>query len=231
MELKSLDQIGIAKVKVGSPSSDPKANESTRVASSDASVSELTGTKKRNQLFESRNNLINIANIASSGVEEAVELVNSLVSTSVGREEVGSVTKKLSQIAERETPDGKKPLAGEFVSIPTDEGERSVQFPSDVVESFGLSNEKEPSEKTIREVQERLDDFRNRSEEILTSIRESISTLEVAAQNSEASLSSVRGLDSAVSLADTTGVSIGLDPNEALESSSGLSPVSLRLIE
>lgn len=233
MELKSLDKNSIPKVRIERKLPEP----SSQVASSDragtqASILNLKTTERRDQIFEVRNKLINISNIAALGVDEATEAVKSLTDNrSSGAEEVGNLTKQLDRIAELSTPDGTKPLIGEPLNVALEEGDRTFQFPNDLVKYFGLSEEKEPSEETIREVQNRLEDFRKRSKAIISSIRESARSLEVAAQNSEAAQTSVRAVDSAISLARNTGSSITLDPGRALESNPTISPTSLRLID
>lgn len=233
MELKSLEKINISKVRVERRSPEPNVQSAgSERSGTQASILNIRSTEKRNQIFEVRNKLINISNIAALGVEEATEAVKSLTGGRPnGSEQVETLTKQLDSIAERSTPDGTRPLTGEPLNVPLEEGDRTFQFPNDIVEYFGLSEEKEPSEETIQEVQSRLEDFRNRSEAIINSIRESATSLEVAAQNSEAALSSVRAVDSAIDLARNTGSSIALDPGKALDSNPSLSPTALRLID
>ena len=237
MELKSLQNSNLIALKVASRSPTEKANETNQNKLQSSVVSEIrikgsTATAE----YTNANSLINIGHIAADGVDEATSLLNSFISKLDSGDvegvyqslpEVGSA---LTEIADRETPEGLKPLSG--IEFAVDENPpRTLRFPSDIREAFGLNRTPPPTEYDLSFLQKTLDAFKDQSKIVLTSIYQAATSADIAAQNLQASSADANDIDQALSLATTTQKAITSRPNEALSAPGNAITKTVRLIE
>lgn len=84
---------------------------------------------------------------------------------------------------------------------------------------------------SVEKARRRIEDLRSSVEETNNQIRNAAGTLEVAIQNGEASQSSIRDVDAALSLVSETRLSISREPEQALQSASKLNQRSTDLLK
>jgi hypothetical protein len=237
MELKSLQNSPLVALKVEARTPSDKTNESEPNRIDPAVVADIrTKAAEVPSPYSSINSLINLGHIAADSINEATGLMQSFIKhVNSGNfdeaykalPEVGSA---LTDIASRTTPEGFSPLSGQEFTI-NQQPPRTLRFPTDVQDAFGLTRTPPPDEYDLAVLQEKFDAFRNESKVVLTAIYKGATSADIAAQNLQASFARPNDVDQATSLANATGRAITARPAEALGASGGDFANSVRLIE
>jgi hypothetical protein len=138
---------------------------------------------------------------------------------------------EITRVAQVSTSEGVKPLAGDTIRLELEEtlGKAlEIILPSDAKDAFGLNDinlsQKELILDTVAKVEKArrgIEQLRGSLDHGLDSLRTTVAALEVASQNVEASKTSVRDVDSALTLAVNTKGEIRDDPAGALNSVGG----------
>jgi flagellin-like hook-associated protein FlgL len=201
------------------------------------------------------NETINVINLAVNATDEIAKLVNSisgiveqaqdsnLSSTRLItlQKEANQLVEEIKQKAQNTESNGLRPLLGENVRFDIEQKfgyALDIILPDAAKEAFGLGqisfSMKDSIIDTLTRVEKakkQLDQLRESVSQAETSIRQGVDTVEVALQNSEASNTSIRSLDQALSLASKTYRGIGKDNQAALDSFSKLGLDSLTLLQ
>lgn len=237
MELNSVQSSNLIAIKVEARTPSEKASQSPQGPSTSGVVPELSAKASApGNSYSSVNSLINLGNIAAYGIDEATGLVQSLIDE-VNKGDFEKVYKALpdvgsalSNIAGRKTPEGATPLSGQEFVIDV-QPSKTLRFPTDVRDAFGLSRTPPPDEYDLAELQTKFDAFRNESKTILSAIYRGATIADIAAQNMQASAVKVSDVDQAAALASNTVKAITQRPQEALNASGADLSSSARLIE
>jgi len=234
MELKSIQSSALIALKVEARTSGEKTDQA---ASNPGVVAEVS--KKASQApdaYSSVNSLINLGHIAADGIDEATGLVQSLIDHVNNGDfekvyqalpQVGSA---LTDIASRKTPEGISPLSGDDFVI-DEQPPKTLRFPTDVRDAFGLTRTPPPDEYDLSVLQEKFDAFRNQSRVVLKAIYQGATSADIATQNAKASMANSNDVDQAAALANSAVKAIMARPTEALNASSANLSNSVRLIE
>jgi hypothetical protein len=242
MDLKSVQSSALVAFRVEAKTlteketgSVPEKTASTRI--SEGVVKDVQTTKPSvSSSYSSVNSLINLGHIAADGIDEATGLVQSLVDqVNKGNfdqvyKELPKVGATLADIADRKTPEGIAPLSGNEFII-EEQPPRTLRFPGDVKNAFGLTKTPPPDEYDLAFLQEKLDAFKDESKSILKNIYEEATAADIAAQNILASGASTNDVDQVVALASNTSKAITVSPKEALNASGADLTNSARLLQ
>ncbi|MBX7144603.1 MAG: hypothetical protein K1X79_09150 [Oligoflexia bacterium] len=196
--------------------------------------------------------VINLAEEATSEIEKLVSSISGIVeqadSPKISEQRRGVLEQEANQLvgeirrrAQSADADGKKPLAGDKVSV---EFEKSfaktleIVLPDSAKEAFGIGeirfSRKDAIVQTrnvIAQARERLEQLKDAVKESKESVRSSVGEIEVAIANTEASGASIRDVDAALQLAANTRIGIGRDPQGALSSVGNLQKTALELLK
>jgi hypothetical protein len=237
MELKSVQDAKLISIKITQPLKEAPVSFSSSntlgTTTNRASEVQIRSRHLESERYLSQNSTINIANVATQGIQEASNLIEGVVASlaTEGKVELGSVSATLEKIAASETPEGTQPLSGEAFSLPIGDPPPTLRFPGDIRAAFGLNTTPPPSEYDLSLLQERLKAFRDQSDAVLKTIYNAAANDDVALQNSKAATTQVDAVDSALDLAKTAGKLIANKPQEAIASNSQFSSYLLRLVQ
>jgi flagellin len=216
----------------------PKSNSSARI-----------------QAVTTTNEVINATNIAAEATTEIKALVDSIGGivelagredtspqrTEVLEQEANDLIAEIQRRAQTPSASGIKPLAGDKIRLELEEGlGRRLEFllPSDAQDAFGLGPVRFPNKEAILDTvakvavaQEQIENLRGAVDKTISVLRETVSELDVATQNSEASQANVRDVNQAANLAQSTRQGIVSSPGSALGSVAALDSRVLNLLE
>lgn len=201
------------------------------------------------------NELISVVNIAQESTREIEKLIKSIEGIveqvqskdltpqkrSILEQEAKELVEAIKDKASVQTPSGIKPLAGDKVQLNAGQDfakALEVTLPADAKDAFGLGQINFSSRDfilstiaNVKSAQVRVQQLKGAVEDSADKVRSTVSELEVAAANVEASQASLRDVDEAISLASNTNLTIHLNPKEALSSFGKLDVDSLELLK
>jgi hypothetical protein len=236
MELKSLQSSNLIALTVATRTPTERTEPSQDRTNSGVVADIKSRTSHSPSSYSSVNSLINLGHIATDGINEASDLVQSLIKhvNDGNFDEVyralPEVGPALSDIANRTTPEGFSPLSGKEFTI-NEQPPRTLRVPTDVQDAFGLTRTPPPDEYDLAVLQEKFNAFRNESKTVLNAIYHVATTADIAAQNVQASFAHSADVDQAAALARNTRQAITARPSEALSAPGGNLPDSVRFIE
>jgi flagellin-like hook-associated protein FlgL len=197
-------------------------------------------------------NIINVTSEATTEIEQLVESISGIVDqvasgnvpegrTGVLQKEANQLIEEIKSRAIKTESAGVRPLAGENVRVEIEEKygyALEIILPDTAKDAFGIGqvsfSMKDAILDTMTRVEKAKVEFKKLKDavsEVSDKVRKQVDTVEVALQNSEASKSSVRSLDDALSIAETTHKGIGKDKESALASFNKLGFDSLVLVQ
>jgi flagellin-like hook-associated protein FlgL len=201
------------------------------------------------------NEAINVINVAVNATDEIAKLVESIsgiveqaqqpdlsdTRLFTLQKEANQLVTEIKNKAQATESNGVRPLLGENIRFDIEQRygyALEIILPDEAKEAFGLGqislSMKDSIIDTLTRVEQakkQFDKLRESVNQAGTSIRQGIDAVEVALQNSEASQTSIRSLDQALSLASKTYHGIGKDNESALGSFSKLGLDSLSLLQ
>lgn len=196
--------------------------------------------------------VINLAEEATSEIEKLVSSISGIVeqadSPKISEQRRGVLEQEANQLvdeirrrAQSADPEGKKPLAGDKVSVEFEKNfakTLEIVLPDSAKEAFGIGeirfSRKDAIVQTrnvIAQARERLEQLKGAVQESKESVRSSVSEIEVALANNEAAGASIRDVDAALELASNTRVGIGRNPQVAMSSVGNLQKNALELLK
>lgn len=214
------------------------------------STQQVETLKVRNEF----NDIIGAINLATQATEEISDLgqsISGIVQQVAVNEdprqrklleaEAQQLVSKIKDIAKVSTQQGVKPLAGDSIRLEIEENlgkTLDLILPDDAKEAFGIGvvdfSTKDSILATIASVtqaKQRIENLRNALKTTRVEVSKSLDNTEVALQNSEASRTSVRDVDSALSLATETHAEITTNPKGAIDSVGSLGNEVLGLLK
>ena len=201
------------------------------------------------------NELISVTNIASqatSDIEELIKGISGIVEQvhtknfsepqkAILEDEANDLVKEIQHIAKNTAVHGVHPLLGDKIKLDVEEKiGKTLEFilPDDARDSFGIGrisfSHKDAIIRTIANVEEartRINNLKNSVGDVSSQVKETVDTIDVAAQNGEATQSTIRDLDQALKLAGETGLTISKHPDTALGSVGRLDNRALDLLK
>jgi hypothetical protein len=201
------------------------------------------------------NRVINVINVASQATEDVSQLAESLggiveqvvqakelpeYRRSALENEANQIVQAIGKRIRDTSAEGSNPLTGDKVRVEIEEKfGRSLEIllPDSAKDSFGLTQVKFSQRDAILDTRTQVEVARRQIESLRDSVSkvkaqvESLAaTLDVAIQNGEATTASIRELEDALSVANSTGESINDKPQQALDSVGPLGPGAARLL-
>lgn len=197
------------------------------------------------------NRVITAVNVADGVTKEIRSLVDSLagIVAQVEQDPPPTRAKKLESEARELVSaiksaastevDGSKVLAGDPVSAQVESLGRALEFilPDNAARGFDIPEPTFSRKEVIVNVRRSVEEARREIESIQAKIDAGradaarvLTELEVASENREASQSSVRDLDGALSLASQAGRQIALNPEQAQAASTNIAVAAVRLL-
>lgn len=234
------------------------ALRSSRIEIKDKVDVQSGSRRENNSIAQTRakaNEAISVVNLAEEATGEIQKLVASIGGIvdqvdnprlsqqrrEVLEREANQLVEEIRRKANVETFDGKKPLSGDPVRIEVDKRfakTLDIILPDNAKEAFGLGqlrfSAKEAIVRTrdiVARAQEQLDVLKDAVKTSKDSIKDEVSALEVALQNSEAANVSIRDVDEALKLAGDTRIGIARDPQGALGSVGNIADSALQLLD
>ena len=214
---------------------------------------ESTQKKQLNEARNRANSVINIINVADETTGEIKRLVKSLHGIAKQAEnpefseqrkavlesEANQLVEEIKRKAQTSTQ-GVKPLAGEEIRLDVEEkigAPVRVKLPDSATQAFGLQEIKFDRQdaiggvqRAVENAQQQLEVLSNAITDVQHRVQDSLSTMDVALQNSEAAQSTIRDVDEALHVAGHMGGQIGRAPQDALQSVGQLDRRMLNLL-
>lgn len=232
-----------------------KPKSESRNVSQDAAATNEVRSSGKNQLRLKLNEVINVTNVAKDATSQIDNMVRSIsgIIKQASKEdlpeprraalekEANQLVSEIKKAAETKTMSGIRPLAGDKIRLEIEEKigrTLDVILPDDAKNAFGISDisfsTRDSIISTIASVEmaeQNIMKLKNAVEEASRNLLTTADTLDVALQNSEASESSIRDLEQALTVTGEMRSLITDDPKKALDSVSKLSLNSVGLLE
>ncbi len=187
---------------------------------------------------ERANRFISVINFvvdATDEIEKLIKSVDGIVEQAdsdlpeqrvdVLQREANDLVAEIRKKAQSSAPDGSRPLAGDKVELKEVDKALELLLPDDAKDAFGIGtieiSNKEAILQTRRVVQaanQRVKELQNTVSQAKEQVGNVVAEIEVALANQEASTSTVRDVDKALSVVNELGGRILAKPEEALSS-------------